>query len=208
MSETTSLYIVNPEVIAAYEGGKSILELSRECSVSVNRLYRVLKLDGITLTAQEFYLGNPERDAEMAQLYPEFTLREIGVRFGITGERVRQILKRQGIKGVRRSTKERHPAWNSSSEIVDRYRRGEIGKEIARDFNTSATTICLILKSEGVKIRCRPAESRHAEMIRMRRGGAKLREIAEEFNTRTQYVWNIIDRAKKEGTYQTAGATP
>ncbi len=43
-------------------------------------------------------------------------------------------------------------------------------------------------------------------MIRRRIDGAKLQEIASEFGTGTQYVWRIIDRAKKEGAYDAVGA--
>ena len=43
----------------------------------------------------------PERDKKIAEEYPELTLQEIGDKFGLTRERIRQILERDGVDRLR-----------------------------------------------------------------------------------------------------------
>lgn len=57
------------------------------------------KLLGITLTRKAYRTQNSERNARMANMHKQgLTLKKIGQQFKLTRERVRQILKKMGVK--------------------------------------------------------------------------------------------------------------
>lgn len=56
-------------------------------------------------------MRDSKRDAEIASLYPALTFRQIGARFGLSGQRVHQILKRDGYE----------PAASRSRPVADRF---------------------------------------------------------------------------------------
>lgn len=141
-----------------------------------------------------------ERNKTIAELYPELTMAEISMRYNITKQRVNQILEQQGIGGFKRR-RPKSSAWNNIDEIVRRYQSGESAPKIGADYEIDAATIVNMLESKGIKRRHRFATQHHNHMCQMRRDGKLLGEIAREFNHSTQYIWRIIDRAKKEGTY-------
>lgn len=89
-------------IVDAYRNGKTQQELADSYGVSAASICKWLKFAGASgvqrSTEQRWKRKNLDRVSEMARMYRDgMTLREIGERFEVTRERVRQILARVGI---------------------------------------------------------------------------------------------------------------
>ena len=88
----------NPDMV-----GRIIAE---KVGVSISRVYEYLRKEGLPVAKgyprpnqQQFGYSN-NRVIELRQENPDMTLKAIGEKVGITGERVRQLLKREGLPTV------------------------------------------------------------------------------------------------------------
>lgn len=62
---------------------------------------------------------DPARDAAICALYPALTLDQIGTQFGLTRERIRQILRRNGVKAEPRTLRARAARVNGYTAYLE-----------------------------------------------------------------------------------------
>lgn len=119
------------------------------------------------------YNPPPERSVEMARLYVEqgLTLQEIGDRYGITRERVRQLIKPFGLEGHygRRKREER------VRMLMEAYARIESGEstsleEAKRLGYSSRTTFAGAINGLGLKLRKPIPEEEHGTSRKYHKG--------------------------------------
>ena len=97
------LVALGEKIRPAYEAGCGLVEIAGAIGCSVSKTRKVLALVGCSIRPR----GAPQTDAgvidegrakEMARLYQSgLTLQAIGVKYGLTRERVRQILRKSGV---------------------------------------------------------------------------------------------------------------
>lgn len=95
-----------------------------------------------------------DRWERISALYRQgHTLDYIGDQFSITRERVRQILRKNGVAslGHRPELSRTAPAWGKVAQIVELAKAGRTISEIAEAIGDGAHNIRSVLKSEGVK---------------------------------------------------------
>lgn len=87
-------------IVTAYENGLPARAISASSGLSLGQVYRILKRLGVPRRrrgAPERGAKSTEREQEMVALYESGkSLHEVGLAFGITRERVRQILNKRG----------------------------------------------------------------------------------------------------------------
>lgn len=95
-----------------------------------------------------------ERAAAMFAVYSTgATLEQVGEQFGLTRERVRQILKAQGypVRSVKETAAlHRAGEYSMAEEIVSLYREIEDPREVANRLGVTHTTVQEVLRSEAV----------------------------------------------------------
>jgi transposase len=139
------------------------------------------------------------RRYEIARVYQSGrTLEATGAMFGITRERVRQILASVGVPSRR---KDRFPAA-LGDQVARLYQRGETIEAAARAVGVSAFTARKMLVERGIERRPgvsasyrKPStRSRHESMARLYRRGKTFRELASAFETSTTTVQRVLNR--------------
>ena len=80
----------------AYKKGSTLSEIGHRRKIGINRVKEVLLDEGVTIRRPGSSIkGDQERDArltKMAKMYETHTLQQVGDEFGLSRERVRQIL--------------------------------------------------------------------------------------------------------------------
>lgn len=136
-------------------------EIGERFDVSQKWVRRILKRLGVSLRRRSRGPPEPEhlrgRNEEIARLYAEgdLTLREIGERFNLSRERVRQIAKRAGVT-LRVARRPRVPAERlreRNAEIIRLYAEGLKRKEIAGRVGASQTVVDYAVRTAGVNRR-------------------------------------------------------
>jgi transposase-like protein len=139
------------------------------------------------------------RRYEIARAYQSGkTLEATGAMFGITRERVRQILATVGVASRR---KDRFPAA-LGDRVARLYQRGETIEAAARAVGLSAFTARAMLVERGIERRPGVSASyrkpstrrRHELMVRLYRQGKTFKELANTFETSTTSVQRVLDR--------------
>ena len=136
---------------------------------------------------------------EIARVYQSGkTLEATGAMFGITRERVRQILARVGVPSRR---KDRFPTA-LGDRVARLYQRGETIEAAARTVGVSAFTARTMLVERGIERRPGVSASyrkpstrrRHESMVRLYRQGKTFKKLASVFETSTTSVQRVLDR--------------
>ncbi len=101
------------------------------------------------------FLSEPARQKRLAEILSLYeagmTLHAIGVRFGLTRERIRQIVKKAGVAMPQDVSKARHDA------IAEAICQGLTKKEVVTQFGVSGSFVGRVAHMYGVKINRRPA---------------------------------------------------
>jgi DNA-binding CsgD family transcriptional regulator len=139
------------------------------------------------------------RRDEIARVYQSGkTLEATGAMFGITRERVRQILAGVGVPSRR---KDRFPtAWGD--RVARLYQRGETIEAAGRAVGVSAFTARKMLVERGIERRSGVSSAyrkpstrrRHELMVRLYRQGKTFKELANAFETSTTSVQRVLNR--------------
>ena len=139
------------------------------------------------------------RDDQIATMYRSGkTLKATGAAFGLTRERVRQILKKLGIPS-RRGV----PFSRASGDAVARlYERGKTIDEAAAAVGVSAFVARNMLIERGIERRTGASgvylpgstRKRQASMARLYEQGKTFREISDAHQTSTTSVQRALDR--------------
>ena len=139
------------------------------------------------------------RRDEIARVYQSGkTLEATGAIFGITRERVRQILAGAGVPSRR---KDRFPTA-LGDRVARLYQRGETIEAAARAVGVSAFTARKMLVERGIERRpgvsasYRKASTRRRQelMVQLYRQGKTFKELATAFETSTTSVQRVLDR--------------
>ena len=147
---------------AAYESGDTMEALAGAHSVSASTISKILKAGGAVIRPKNVPrtgpLGaNPDRNTAICAIYESGrTLAEVGAFYGMTRERVRQIIRRAGVpKGPQHFTMARVPIRQAAeakrqiqaekwfadaqrrADIIAAYQRGDKLRTIAAEFGVS-----------------------------------------------------------------------
>lgn len=117
-----TLTVMEDKILSLHKDGTPIHEISKTCNVLSSEIKRLIK-SNTEATQRRFTEEQPDRAQEIiALLNSEKTLQEIGNKFGISRERVRQIAKRHNYK-VRETRhtinqRKRNSAEQSEAKLV------------------------------------------------------------------------------------------
>ena len=137
------------------------------------------------------------RGAAMVRAYADGKLmREIGKDYGISTQRVSQVLKRSGVRG-------RTPGELRQRRMLELYELGMTREQIAEDVGCRPETVATRLGRLGIRVttdyqreRERAKHERDARIVRMYLEECKSQqEIAEELGIRQPSVCNTLRRA-------------
>lgn len=127
---TRDRYIRNLKIVDAYNEGTPAEAIAERFSVTAATVYHVLreaKEEGIALSPRRSGRrpGNTERNTQIADAYRSGrTLESIGAEYGLSRERVRQIVKKSGIETYGRSvTAYRRWSEEHGPEVNDTFSR-------------------------------------------------------------------------------------
>ncbi len=131
----------------SYLGGSDVAELAELHGKSRDAVYLALKAVGVTMRR-----GRPRKDGprsvsdtaraqEMADLYGNGkTLMEIGAVYGVTRERVRQILRAFGVESLGWRQRPAVPATEQEKEIAALYLSGSPLRQLRERFGPGVAT--------------------------------------------------------------------
>lgn len=144
------------EVCSRYIGGESTVELATAFGVAHGTVIAALKRNGVerrTISAAKGGL-QPEAEIEVCRRYAlgESAV-DLGAAFGVSGSHVASVLKHHGVE--RRTMSEAmgglHP--EAIAEVCHRYAKGESSRQLADAFGVTYSTICNVLKRNGIERR-------------------------------------------------------
>lgn len=122
------------EIAPAYTGGATVQELAAQHNTSVNAVYHALRLAEVPRRRVGASRGfrDQERTNKIIALYTEHekTLEEIGAEFGISKQRVEQILRKGGIKRQRTGGRIAEPLSPLEIRLMEDYEAGLRPREI------------------------------------------------------------------------------
>lgn len=171
---------------------------------------RACEYDGDAMTLSRSHLT--ERNEEIIRLYVKerLTLREVGGRFGLSRERVRQILERAGVPRRKHSSGRAKPVptdmWERKAEVIHLYLENGLSlKQTGERFGRSHVAVINLLKAAGIRRRSRSwrshwpwrdAEQRTQEIARVYvQEGLSLEQIAARFDLNRLTVRRILQKA-------------
>lgn len=199
---------------ATYDSGKTLAETGVIHGVCLNTARRLIAEIGGTIRRKgpresKKGVADVERAAEMARRYQGGeTLQEIGDSFGVTRERVRQLLRKAGVPslGVRAGVGGHKPApiTDFEREVAAAYSAGDTPLQQLRErFGITANQLAVILlRTKTPKLGLshwltRPDDAeRTAKAAELYRAGLKTREIAEQIGVkRPEQVYPYLHKA-------------
>lgn len=190
-----------------YKYGKDLVimafaEGSHELENRLHRGFKAYRIEGewfepceplinyINLVIRTGALPTPPEDARTSQMAKMYrggaTLQEIGDKFGLTHERVRQLLRKDGIESLGRRPE--HKTGNIKINRIDReqfamdYRSGITLEVLADAYGVSSATIRKLIRQMGLPMRGRKSFQRHelaARAADLYRRGVRVREITK-----------------------------
>ena len=140
-------------MVAAYQAGATATAIAAEHKLPVARVYRTLKQAGVQIRKPGRQIGmhyTPTRDQAMADQYMAgATLEQVGAGYGLTRERVRQILERLGVQ--RRPSRTGNDAYYTQlrSLTLAAHEAGETRETIAARLGVSVPWVCNVLRVAG-----------------------------------------------------------
>ena len=145
-----------------------------------------------------------DRSIRMAEMYQAGgTLQKIGDEFGVSRERVRQILRSESVPslGSRPENAPRSIAGLNADKVVRLCREGRNVIEIAEAIGDAATNVRCVLNRHGLKAvrKCKDRDPKTVEMAfavaAEYRRGDKCRVIAERHGILTRHVFRLLSIA-------------
>lgn len=88
-------------MLERYHGGECVEDLARSYGVAMSSVYSYLKREGVVFKVgrPRSYRWESSEGSRLAELYEGgMTLREVGLEFGISAERVRQVLNHLNVE--------------------------------------------------------------------------------------------------------------
>ena len=193
-----------PEFVAAYENGATVAELARAEGVTPTSMYQRLRKAGAQMRRKgprgPRSPRDPARAQAMADMYASgATLEQVGAHYGVSRERVRQILERLGVAS--RSTS--HPDYAAKrratyaaakTAVVTAYDAGEPIADIAAARGVKVPSIKLVLRRADRRVPNKLQQEQAARLARALElfdAGMSIAEIA----ARTTYKSEASCRA-------------
>lgn len=142
----------NPvEALRAYEDGASILEIATSEGVATQTVRNWLKRQGVTIRRGRGKKRKPDQRIPeiMAMRKEGATLQEIGDHFGITRERVRQLVIKAGLS----KEFEDRPPTPFETAAFEEYKSGASLDWLAQELGVAASTARSRLIKNGYKVR-------------------------------------------------------
>jgi DNA-binding CsgD family transcriptional regulator len=165
------------QMVKEYKEGATLTVLSVNHKLGIPVVRSALVSAGVRIRPKGGSIPfDSQRAEKMAHLYEEEgqTYQEIGDQFGITRERVRQILRTHGVKshGRRASPSEAEPAALSRKErqIAKLYDKGTRPGEIKEQFDISYAELQTILRKAGVPTKPKGFFNRRPNYDKIHRG--------------------------------------
>ena len=155
-------------LVSAYENGATLAQLSEVNDISLADLREILGNAGVEIkrgrrpNVAPPRLGTKappkldERTERMKVLYEEGkTLQEIGTEFGLTRERVRQVLRDANVESQGRRKREDSPEQLSAQDkkIARLYDKGTPPSELIVQFGINYSHLQTVLKRAGVDVK-------------------------------------------------------
>lgn len=214
--DTTVTHEQKSALVAGYQAGKAVEEITREVGVSDTTLYQALRDQGVPIRNSDYSrFDSPERDGEIRRLYEAGSnTHELGERFHLSAIAVNRAIRRAG--GTIRSISEARrleaakgvqvgptsgPTGRKSAEleqaICQGYQAGRSSWDLGAEFKIGSETVLRILRRHGVPVRrggppggLSPEDQ---EKARSRfREGATVRALAREFGVSRSAVRNAV----------------
>ena len=127
------------------------------------------------------------------------TLEEIGEIYGVSKERIRQVLRKLGIK--KKKTKPGPEATVPSSLVLEDYKKGMTLEDLSEKYGVSVATISRYLQHEGVATYLKgkfPTKEERRKIWLEKVSGSTYREIAEKYGCHWTTVFKNIKKYEKE----------
>ena len=144
------------EVCRRYLGGESTIQLGNAFGIHFSTISKILSRNGVKIRSLSEAKGglNAALQSEVCRRYlaGENTV-QLGNAFGVGSVTIFRTLKRNGVKT--RSVSEAQGGLSATVKAIvcSRYLAGENTVQLGNAFGVNPTTICEILKRNGVKIR-------------------------------------------------------
>lgn len=177
-------FVPDEEMVALYQSGLSIEDVGAKLGCSGGTVRNALKRLGAKMRKRgpaRMAALYPERTADMVAMRERgATLQEIGAKYKLTRERVRQILIREGVDTSNR------PLSKEDLAIVQEYLDGDSLWVVGERHKMGLTSLKSLITKAGYKIRPSPRQSKDPTIERrakiaaeLYREGMKVRDIAD-----------------------------
>lgn len=160
-------------MVKEYRDGATLTMLSVNHKLGLSKVRQVLVDAGVEIRKKGSSRFDANRAEEMSKLYEEGqTLQQIGARYSLSRERVRQILRSAGIESLGRREKTGSDAALSAKErkIAKAYDNGRKPADIMKEFGVSYVLFRSILKRAGVETKPKGFFNRRPGYEKIRKG--------------------------------------
>lgn len=196
------------KIAKEYQSGETMVVLSVRHQISVPSVRDMLVKAGVEIRKKGGTRNqDPKRAEKMAKLYREgATLADIGKQFGLTRERVRQILRKHGVESLGRRDTENspRPLTREQKAIAKDYENGLPPHEMFEKYpGLTATRMWGILRKAGVKGKPKGYYVRRPDYERVAKGvvedyqkGMECADIANKYDLcgKTE-IYKFLQRA-------------
>ncbi len=158
-----------------YENGATLSQLSEQSHLSVPEVRQQIVDAGVPIRSKgsTSSLDPKQRDSQIKILYLEEnkTLQEIGTSFGLTRERVRQILRNSGVESLgRRPRAADDKLTRKQAKIAKLYDEGTPPSTLMTEYGINYPILQAILKRAGVKTKPKGYFNRRPDYEKIRGG--------------------------------------
>ena len=139
------------QVISEYESGMTLKKLGEKYGVSDTTIRNRLIEAGVQIRSQGGSFVLEGRNEKIAEMYQQGkSLREVGDEFGLTGEAIRQILKKMGVDARGRLVAKTELDEAEFEELKVMLEEGITIVKVAKHFEVNTTIISDLMKKEGL----------------------------------------------------------
>ena len=193
-------YIPDEEMALMYANGMSTYEIAEHLNFSYARVYAALKRQGTKFRAKGYNVSSLRKqrvdervEAMFAMRQQGATLEEIGAKYGITRERVRQLFVAHGKHTER-------PLRPEEIKAVEEYVNGDSLVEVAERNGYTGTKMRALINKAGYQVRPSPKNFRyHPQTLekaekagKMYRAGHTPAEIAVALDCQPPSIYRFL----------------